>query len=158
MMPGAGFIHRAPEVFSYSTSAGDLSHLTKAMCVDAKRRYNACLEITDLAKLRARIFEEGQIIEQGCKVGDIFQPGVIQPVIYEARSRDILDGGVIQPSAFKKDLAFQSQSEVRLLLVPKDGAQIQADRLTIKIRDPDSLFKEVFRNHPGGAGDHSCSA
>jgi hypothetical protein len=126
--------------------------------VDAKRRHNACLEITDLAKLRARIFEEGQIVEQGCKVADIFQPGEIQPVLYEARSRDILEGGVITPSTFKKDLAFQSQSEVRLLLVPKDGAQIQADRLTIKIRDPDSLFKEVFRNHPGGTGDHSCSA
>jgi hypothetical protein len=158
MMPGAGFIHRTPEVFSYSASAGDLSHLTKAMCEDAKRRYNACLEITDLSKLRARIFEEGQIVEQGCKASDIFQPGEIQPVIYEARSRDMLDGGVIRPSPFKKDLAFQSQSEVRLLLFPKDGAQIQADRLTIKIRDPGSLFKEVFRNHPGGAGDHSRPA
>ena len=90
MMPGAGFIHRTPEVFSFSTSAGDLNHLTKAMCVDAKRRYNACVEITDLAKLRARIFEEGRIVEQGCKVADIFQSEEIQPVLYEARSRDIL--------------------------------------------------------------------
>lgn len=77
MMPGVRFIHRGPEVFSYSASAGNLSHLTKVMCVDAKRPYSACLEITDLSKLRARMFEEGQIIELGCRVSDIFQPGEI---------------------------------------------------------------------------------
>jgi hypothetical protein len=120
------------------------------MCEDAKRRYNACLEITDLSKLRARIFEEGQIVEQGCKVSDIFQPGEIQPVIYEARSRDMLDGGVIRPSPFKKDLAFQSQSEVRLLSFPKDGAQIQADRLDDKDSGPRFAIQGSLPESPWG--------
>jgi hypothetical protein len=89
------------------------------MCEDAKRRYNACLEITDLSKLRARIFEEGQIVEQGCKVSDIFQPGEIQPVIYEARSRDILDGGGDKAVTIQKGSCFPIAIGGEIALIPQ---------------------------------------
>jgi hypothetical protein len=60
--PGAGFVHTTPEVFMYSAAAGELNDLTKAMCIDAEKRYDACLKIIDLAALRARIFEAGWIL------------------------------------------------------------------------------------------------
>jgi hypothetical protein len=144
--PGVKFIHTTPEVYIYSTAAGELNHLTTAMCVEAEKPYDACLKIVELAALRARIFEAGWVLGLNRKVSDIFEPGVIQPVRYESRSRDIREGPVIEPSAFKKALRYKPQSEVRLLLIPKDEAQIPKEPLIIKVPDPESLFQEVFRD------------
>jgi hypothetical protein len=135
-------------VFIYSAAAGELNDLATAMCVDAEKPYDACLKIVDLVALRARIFGSGRIIGLICRVSDIFEPGVIQPVRYDSRSRDIREGPVIEPSPFKKDHRYRSQSEVRLLLIPKEGAQIPHTSLVIKIPDPASLFEELFRNGP----------
>ena len=146
-MSGAKFVHTTPELFVYSAAIGDLDKLTLDMCVNAERLYDACLRITDLGALRQRIFEAGRIRDLDCKVSDLFEPGLIQRIEYEERTRDIREGPVIKPSPFKKDMRFKSQSEVRLLLVPKDGAEIPNKRLIIEIPDPQSLFKEVFRNY-----------
>ena len=105
------------------------------------------LRIRDLGALRERIFEAGRIPDLGCKVSDLFEPGLIQLVEYEERSRDIREGPVIDPSPFKKDLRFKPQSEVRLLLVRKEGKEIPDRPLIIEIPDPQSLFTEVFRNY-----------
>jgi hypothetical protein len=59
-------------------------------------------------------------------------------------------GGVIRPSPFKKDVAFQSQSEVRLLSFPKDGAQIQADRLDDKDSGPRFAIQGSLPESPWG--------
>ncbi len=42
--PGGGFVHTTPEVFIYSTAAGELNDLRTAMCVDAEKPYDACLK------------------------------------------------------------------------------------------------------------------
>ena len=145
--PGVKFIHTTPELFIYSVAAGDLDKLTQEICVNAERPYDACLRIRDLGALRERIFEAGRIPDLGCKVSDLFEPGLIQLVEYEERSRDIREGPVIDPSPFKKDLRFKPQSEVRLLLVRKEGKEIPDRPLIIEIPDPQSLFTEVFRNY-----------
>ena len=144
--PGTGFVHTTREVFIYSTAAGGLNDLRTAMCVDAEKPYDACLKIVDLVALRARIFEAGWILGLHRKVSEIFEPGVIQPIRYETRSRDIREGPVIETSPFKKAIRYKSQSEVRLLLIPKDGAQIPKEPLIIKVPEPASLFQEVFRD------------
>jgi hypothetical protein len=144
---GVNFIHTTPELFIYSAGVGYLDNLTKSMCVDADPPYDACLRITDLGALRRRIVEAGQIRDLDCRVSDLFEPGWIQPVEYEERSRDIRDGPVIDPSPFKKDIRFKSQSEVRLLLVPKEGKEIPNQRLIVEIPDPQSLFTELFRDY-----------
>ena len=148
---GVGFVHTTPEVYIYSAAAGELKDLTTAMCVEAEKPYDACLKIVDLSALRARIFEAGWVLGLDRKVRDIFEPGVIQPVRYEPRSRDISEGPVIEPSPFKKALRYKPQSEVRLLLNPKDGTPIPKEPLIIKIPDPASLFQEVFRDFRPGA-------
>jgi hypothetical protein len=109
-MSGATFIHTTPELFIYSTAVGDLDKLTLDMCVNAERRYDACLRIRDLGALRERIFKAGRIRDLDCKVSDLFEPGLIHPVEYEGRTRDIREGPVIDPSPFKKDVRFKSQS------------------------------------------------
>jgi hypothetical protein len=144
--PGAQFIHTIQELFIYSAAAGDLGKLTQDMCVNTERPYDACLRISNLGALRERIFEAGKIRDLGCKVSDLFEPGLIQLVEYEERSRDIREGPVIDPSPFKKDLRFKPQAEVRLLLVPKEGKEIPDRPLIIEIPDPQSLFTEVFRD------------
>jgi hypothetical protein len=147
---GAKFIHTTPELFIYSAAVGDLDKLTQDMCVNAERPYDACLKITDLGALRQKIFEAGRIRDLDCKVSDLFEPGLIQPVEYEERTRDIREGPVIDPSPFKKGIRFKAQFEVRLLLVPKEGKEIPNQRLIIEIPDPRSLFAEVFRNYMPG--------
>jgi hypothetical protein len=146
-MSGATFTHTTPELFIYSAATGDLDKLTLDMCVNAERRYNACLRIADLGALRERIFEAGRIRDLDCKVSDLFEPGLIYPVEYEERTRDIREGPVIDPSPFKKEVKFKPQSEVRLLLVPKEGKEIPNKWFIIEIPDPKSLFTEVFRNY-----------
>jgi hypothetical protein len=148
-MSGAKFIHTTPELFIYSAAVGDLDKLTQDMCVTAERPYDACLRVKDLGALRERIFEAGRIRDLGCKVSDLFEPGLIHQVEYEERTRDIREGPVIDPSPFKKDIRFKPQSEIRLLLVPKEGKEIPHPRLIIEIPDPQSLFAEVFRNFRG---------
>jgi hypothetical protein len=149
-MSGAKFIHTTPELFAYSAALGYLDELTLGMCVNAERPYDACIQIRDLGALRDRIFEVGRIRGLDCKVSDLFEPGFIHPVEYEERTRDIREGPVIGPSPFKKDIRFKSQSEVRLLLVPKEGREIPNQRLIIEIPAPQSLFEEVFRNYQSG--------
>ncbi len=144
---GVRFVHTTTDLFIYSACLGDLNRLTSEMCVTADRPYDACLRISDLAALRRRIIETGRILDYDCKVSDVFEPGLIQQVEYEERSRDIREGPVIEPSPFKKDVKFKSQSEVRMLLVPKDPKGISNKRLVIEIPDPRSLFEEVFRNY-----------
>jgi len=145
--PGVKFIHTTADLFIYSAAVGELDNLTESMCVTVERPYNACLRIRDLGALRERIFLEGRIRDLGCKVSDLFEPGLIQQVEYEERTRDIREGPVIDPSPFKKDLRFKPQSEVRLLLVPKGGKEIPDRPLIIEIPDPQSLFAEVFRDY-----------
>jgi hypothetical protein len=144
---GARFVHAIPNLYIFSLSVGEIDELTEEMCVKAERRYDACLRILDLAALRRRIFEDGKIRDLNIKVSDIFEPGWIQPVEYEARSRDIRDGGVIEPSPFKKDTKFKPQSEVRMLFILKEKAELPKNRIIIEIPDPESLFEEVFRNY-----------
>jgi hypothetical protein len=149
-MSGGGFVHTTSELFIYSAAVGDLDQLTLDMCVNAEPPYDACLRIADLGALRQRIFQAGRIRELDCKVSDLFEPGLIQKIEYEERTRDIREGPVIEPSPFKKDIRFKHQSEVRILFVPKDGAEIPNRPLIIEIPDPQSLFKEVFRNYRAG--------
>ena len=153
---GARFVHAIPRLFIFSAAVGEINELTTAMCVNAKSRYDACLRILDLAALRRRIFEAGWIKDLNCKVSDVFEPGLIEPVEYEARSRDIREGGVIEPSPFKKDLKFKDQSEIRMLLIPKEQANIPKERLIIEIPHLASLFEEVFRNYQAHTSAESC--
>jgi hypothetical protein len=144
---GLKLMHTTQELFLYSASVGDLDQLTLDMCVNADPPYDACLRIADLGALRQRIFEAGRIRELDCKVSDLFEPGLIQQIEYEEGTRDIREGPVIEPSPFKKDVRFKHQSEVRILFVPKDGAEIPNKPLIIEIPDPKFIFKEVFRNY-----------
>jgi hypothetical protein len=150
-MSNARFVHAIPNLFIYCASFGKIDELKTKMCVNAERPYNACLRISNLAALQRRIFESGWLKDLNCKVSDVFRPGLIQAVKYEARSRDIREGGVIEPSPFKKAMKYNPQSEVRVLLIPKDQAQIPMEQLIIKIPEPASLFTEVFRNYQPSA-------
>jgi hypothetical protein len=55
--PNIQFVHTLPNWFLYCASFGELEELTAAMCVDARRRYDACVKIMSLAELQRRIFE-----------------------------------------------------------------------------------------------------
>jgi hypothetical protein len=112
------FIHTVPNLFVFSASVGNINDMTVEMCVKAERPYDACLRIMDIGALRKRIFDAGRIPEMNCKVSEIFEPGLIRVVEYEARSRDIREGETIVPSPFKKDMKFKHQSEVRILGLP----------------------------------------
>ncbi len=101
-MSNARFVHAIPNLFIYCATIGKIDEFTIEMCVNAERRYNACLRISNLAELQRRIFESGWVRDLNCKVSDVLLPGFIQAVKYEARSRDIRKGGVIEPSPFKK--------------------------------------------------------
>jgi hypothetical protein len=146
-MAGAKIVHTMPGRFMYSAAVGDLDKLTLDMCVNSQRPYDACLRIRDLGALRERIFEAGRIRGLDCKVSDLFEPGLIYPVEYEERTRDVREGPIIDPSPFKKEISFKPQSEVRLLLVPKEGKEMPNQWLIVEIPDPQSLFTEVFRNY-----------
>ena len=65
---------------------------------------------------------------------------------YEERSRDIREGETIVPSPFKKGIKFKHQSEVRMLFVPKEGANIPKERLIIEIPNLASMFEKVVVN------------
>jgi hypothetical protein len=80
-------------------------------------------------------------------VSEIFNLGAIQVVKYESRSIDFRQGGVPIPSPFIKDLRFKPQSEVRMLFIPKEGAEIP-EEIIIEVPEPRSLFRKVFRNYP----------
>lgn len=146
-MSGVRFIHQVPNLFIFSVSAGYVDDLTTRMCVNAKRPYDACLRVTDLEMLRQMAISQGRIRDLDCAVSDIFLPGLIQAVEYEARSRDIREGAVLQPSPFKKAARFSGQSEVRVLFVPKEGAQITAERFIVELPSAASVFEEMFRNY-----------
>lgn len=90
---GARFVHAIPNLFIFSATVGEINKLTTEMCVNAERRYDACLRISDRAALRRSIFGAGWIRDLNCKVSDIFEPGLIEAVEYEARSRDMREGG-----------------------------------------------------------------
>jgi hypothetical protein len=141
------FIYALPQLFIYSVSAGDLGELTTRMCVNSKRHYDACLRVHDLEGLQREILECGRIRNLDCAVGDIFWAGLIKPVEYEPRSRDIREGPAIQPSPFKKSEKFVAQSEVRVLFVPKEGKQISEQRLIIEMPRPTTFFIEEFRSY-----------
>jgi hypothetical protein len=147
---GTRFIHAAPNLFVFSASVGEINELTKEMCVKAERPYNACLRILDIGALRKRIFDAGRIPELNCKVSEVFEPGLIGLVEYEARSQDIREGETIVPSPFKKDIKFKHQSEVRMLLVPKEPVNISKERLIIEIPGLASMFEKVFVDYEAG--------
>jgi hypothetical protein len=112
-----------------------------------EKTYDACLRITDLESLQREIFESGRIRELDCGISDVFLRGLIQPVKYEPRSRDIREGPVMEPSPFKKAERFKGQSEVRILFEPNEGNQIAEQKLTIEIPKPTEFFAEMFRNY-----------
>ena len=147
-MSGVRFIPTVPRLFIYSAAAGDFNDLTQRMCVNAKRPYNACLKIANLEMLREKIFQSGRVRNLDCAASEIFLPGLIRPVEYEPRSRDVREGlPVIEPSPFKKAERFRGQSEVRMLFVPKEGVTISQERLVIEIPEPEAYFAEMFRNY-----------
>jgi hypothetical protein len=146
-LSGGRFIHTVENLFIFSFSIGELNKLTMEMCVNARRPYDACVNIVDLAGLRRRIFEAGRVRDLDCKVSDVFEPGWIQIVEYEPRSRDIREGGVIEPTPFKKEVKFKPQSEVRLLLIPKETSSINKETLILEVPELGAHFKEVFRHY-----------
>jgi hypothetical protein len=146
-MSNTRFVHAIPNLFMFCASVGKIDELTTAICENAEKPYDACLRIVNLAELQQRIFESGWVRDLNCKVSDLFHPGLIQAVKYQARSRDIREGEVIEPSPFKKAEKYEPQSEVRMLLIPKEGAEIGKDTLIIEIAGPTALFTEVFRNY-----------
>jgi hypothetical protein len=147
-MSGVRFVTTVPPLFIYSVAGGNIEDLTKIMCVDAKRPYNACLRVADLQQLQRHIFACGRVRNLNCAVTDIFLPGLIEPVAYEPRSRDVREGlPTLEPSPFKKAERFRRQSEVRMLFVPKEGVPIAQERLIIEIPETSTYFTEVFRNY-----------
>ena len=147
-MSGARFVPLVPRLFIYSVTIGNIDELTTRMCVKAKRPYNACLRIADLEGLQRKIFECGRVRNLNRSVSEIFMPGLIRPVEYDPRSRDVRQGlPIIEPSPFKKAEKFRGQSEVRVLFVPKEGVAIPEERLIIEISKPNAFFTEMFRNY-----------
>ena len=144
-LSGARFVHQVPKLYIFSVSVGNIDGLTTRMYVNAKRPYDACLKVADLAMLQLMAFK-GRVRDLNRAVSDIFLPGLIQAVEYEPRSRDIRQGPVLEPSPFKKAESFVGQSEVRVLFVPKEDTQIAAERLFIELPNAASVFEEVFRN------------
>jgi hypothetical protein len=148
VMSDSRFLPLAPRLFIYSVTIGNIDELTTCMCVNVKRPYNACLRIADLEGLQRNIFECGRVRNLNCLVSEIFLPGLIRPVEYEPRSRDVRQGlPVIEPSPFKKAEKFSGQSEVRVLFVPKEGVAIPEERLIIEISEPTVFFTEMFRKY-----------
>jgi hypothetical protein len=141
------FVHQLPNLFIYSASFGKLAELTSEMCVKARRRYNACVRVISLAELQRRVFSEGRIRGLNRKVSEVFTAGSIQLVKYEARSREIHEGGVPIPSPFIKDVRFRPQAEVRMLFIPKEGVNVP-DEIIIEVPGAKSLFSGVFRQYP----------
>jgi hypothetical protein len=143
---GTAFYHQVPNMFIYSMSFGKLRPLTEELCVKARKPYDACLEIISVVELKKAVLQHGWIRVLNRKVADVFSLSVVREIEYENRSRDIKDGPVIEPSPFKKDPSHKAQSEVRMLLVPKEGELVNYNELIIELRNPARLFKEQFRD------------
>jgi hypothetical protein len=104
--------------------------------------YDACIRILSFQRLMRRIVRTGIIVESGRRFSDLFVNCALGRVEYEARSRPITEGPLLDISPFKKGIRFQSQREVRLYFGPRDG-ESPPDRLIVKIDDPQSIFSEV---------------
>lgn len=138
---GAKFVSTLPG-YIYCVSWGPLPRLKQYMTESAERKYNACLKIRSLHRLRRRLFDTGWISELDCHFSDIFDQGVSGIVQYELRSRPLLEGPMLDPSPFKKAVHFQDQCEAQIYFVPKSG-NVSPDRLIVRIDDPRSIFEEI---------------
>jgi hypothetical protein len=142
---GTIFRFQTPNMFIYSMSYGELDTLSRALCDKSKTTYDACIEIKDPSLLNKIILQTGRVKELNCPAGNIFAGGVVRSITYEPRSRDFAHGPAIQPDPFKKDTAYKSQSEVRLVLTIKSGVTLSNEVLTIQIANPGDVFEERFR-------------
>jgi hypothetical protein len=149
MPAGTRFVHQVRDCFIYSASFGKLDLPTEVMCIKSERPYNACLKIRSMHRLEHRIFERGRVRELSRPVSEVFdrRQGQFGAVQYESLSRNIEDGPVISPSAFKKDLRFKAQAESRITFIPTRN--IDNDRLIIELSCA-ALFDEVFRDFAPG--------
>jgi hypothetical protein len=137
-----------PDVFIFCASDGELEPLTQAMCRDAKDPYDACIKLkTAMWSLAHRAFHRGRIVELGDKkVSELFSRIETRAVTYDRQVHVPSSGPAPVPSPFQKDPEFATQSESRIVLVPRQP--IDHSTITIKLPRPDKLFEEVFRSIP----------
>jgi hypothetical protein len=138
---GATFVRVLPG-HVYCASYGSFDELHRYYTVEAERKYNACLRITSFRRLARRIFRTGVILGTKMKFSDVFDRVAIDTVTYEARSRSINEGPMLEESPFKKELVFKPQQEVRIYFVAKDGLRAE-DRIVVRIEDPSSIFSKM---------------
>lgn len=139
---GATFLRVLPAGHVYCASYGYFDELQRYYCVEAERKYNSCIRIASFQRLLRRIFRTGVILGTQMKFSDLFDRRMAGVVTYEARSRSILEGPMLDESPFKKEVIFKPQQEVRICFVPRDGLRAE-DRLVVRIDDPASIFSEV---------------
>jgi hypothetical protein len=129
----------------FCASRGDFGELVAYNTQKAAREYDACLKIKSFEGVLSRVFETGVDVATDRKFNDLFDRCNIGPVIYESASRCVTEGPMIVATPFRKAPEFESQREVRIHFLPREG-EAAPDRLIVKIADPKSLFEFVELN------------
>jgi hypothetical protein len=145
--PGVRITIQHPEVYLFSASSGDLEQLTAAMCRKDAEAYDGCIHIADIAWLAHRVYFKGKVVELGdARVRNVFSELVYSEVTYEALSRTPEMERAPEASPLLKDISFAAQSEIRIVLVPRQ--EMAHSMLTVRVPRPAQIFKEVFRDRP----------
>jgi hypothetical protein len=141
------FAYQHPDCFIFCASVGERETLTQAMCRDAVQPYDACIRIrVPFDQFVHRLFYRGVVLELNERVQKLFSKPRFQRVTYDAFERDYIEGQAPAPSAFRKHPKFAAQSEIRILLEPKQ--EIQTKQITIRLQHPERIFEEEFRTVP----------
>jgi hypothetical protein len=145
------FVSEIPdEYFLFCASFGELESLKEAMCSTGAIAYDACIEIAHIDLLAHHIFRQGQVVELAMQpVSTLFDEPEVGPVSYEKATKQIGQGMARPGSLFVKDSYFSSQSEVRIAL--RQRIPSLPETVTIKLRKPARVFREVFRLKAAGA-------
>lgn len=142
-----GFSYRHPECFVFCASIGEPEILIQSMCRDAEEPYDACVEIKlPMGLLTDRIFRKGRVRELNTPVKSVFRKPTFGRVTYDSVVEKAGNQPASLPSPFRKRPVFKSQSEIRILFVPR--IPINQEYLTIELPSPRQMFAERFRALP----------
>jgi hypothetical protein len=133
----------APAEYIFCASTGNLGDLTHTMCEGSDPK-NACVEIKNFKLMARRCFFLGRVLETGKKATEHFATFKFGRVRYASLS--VKAGAAMEvPSPFTKDIAFVSQQEIRIVLIPMSGEALPSV-VTIEVPKLSPLLREVFRN------------
>ncbi|HEY1630072.1 MAG TPA: hypothetical protein VGF56_02095 [Rhizomicrobium sp.] len=152
------FVRRDAHSLIFSFTSAEVESGTKIFCDDPPEpcfRYDACVRICDAALLEHAIWETATIEEYpSARLSDIFYSIRTGKIEYADKRADFMESREVSASAFVKSVAYERQSEHRVVFVPKNSRE--RDRLHLRLPNAGEYFREVFRDRDVGLGTASC--